>query len=83
MQRAIVEVSAGRVTGSLTGSAPSTVSVSAEAGGIDLTLPTGPYAVVATTEAGSFDNRLTEDAASAARVEVRVSAGSVVMRESR
>ncbi|KAA9089776.1 hypothetical protein [Microbacterium radiodurans] len=83
VQRAIVEVSAGRVTGSLTGSAPSTVSVSAEAGGIDLALPTGPYAVVATTEAGSFDNRLTEDAASAARVEVRVSAGSVVLRESR
>ena len=83
VERAVVEVSAGRVTGSLTGTTPSTVSVAAEAGGIDLTLPAGPYAVAATTEAGSFTNRLTEDAASAARVEVRVSAGSVVLRESR
>ncbi|QLD11305.1 hypothetical protein [Microbacterium oleivorans] len=80
---AVVQLSAGRVSGALTGTAPRSVTVDAEAGGVDLTLPAARYAVSASEEAGSFSSRLLEDPASAHRVEVTVSAGSVVLNPSR
>lgn len=80
---AVVQLSAGRVSGALTGAAPRSVAIDAEAGGVDLTLPAGRYAVSATQEAGSFTSGLTEDPASDHRVEVAVSAGSVVLNPSR
>lgn len=83
VREATVDVSAGRVSGSLAGTAPTSVTIAAEAGGVDLALPRGEYAVSSTQEAGSFVNGLTEDPSSPNRVEVRVSAGSVVLREGR
>ncbi len=83
VREATVDVSAGRVSGSLAGTAPTSVTIAAEAGGVDLALPRGDYAVSSTQEAGSFVNGLTEDPSSRNRVEVRVSAGSIVLREGR
>ncbi|MGU3356761.1 hypothetical protein ACLBWJ_05890 [Microbacterium sp. M4A5_1d] len=83
VREATVDVSAGRVSGSLAGTAPTSVTIAAEAGGVDLALPRGDYAVSSTQEAGSFVNGLNEDPSSRNRVEVRVSAGSVVLREGR
>ncbi len=83
VREATVDVSAGRMSGTLSGTAPTSVTITAEAGGADLTLPRGGYAVSATQEAGSVVNGLTADPSSRNRVEVRVSAGSVVLREGR
>lgn len=80
---AVVQLSAGRVSGALTGAAPRSVAIDAEAGGVDLVLPAGRYAVSANEEAGSFTSGLAEDPSSNHRVEVTVSAGSVVLNPSR
>lgn len=83
VREATVDVSAGRMSGALAGTAPTSVTIAAEAGGVDLALPRGGYAVSSTQEAGSFVNGLTEDPSSRNLLEVRVSAGSVVLREGR
>ncbi|SDQ27222.1 hypothetical protein [Microbacterium sp. cf332] len=83
VRTATVDVSAGRLSGTLAGSPPASLTVSAEAGGVDLTLPRGGYAVSSTEEAGSFISELTDDPSSRNTVHVRVSAGSVTLRESR
>ncbi|GAA1636585.1 DUF4097 domain-containing protein [Microbacterium flavum] len=72
-----LKLSAGSVTGNLSGSAPRAVSIDASAGRLDLTLPSGAYAVASDVSAGEFRNDLTVDPDSPDRVEVSVSAGFV------
>ncbi len=83
VDRADLHVSAGRLEAVFTGRAPADLVLSVSAGGMDITLPRGPYAVSSDISAGSFDNRLTVDPASRNRVQVDVSAGGLTLRESR
>lgn len=75
-----LDVSAGRIIGSLTGQQPVSIDARVSAGSIDLTIPDGEYAVTEDTSAGSSDVRVVDDPSAASTIDVRVSAGSVTLR---
>lgn len=75
-----LKLSAGSVDGSLTGSAPSAVSVDLSAGRLALVLPDDRYAVSSDASAGDIENRLRVDSTSPHRITVGVSAGYVSLR---
>jgi len=75
-----VQVSAGELTGALTGTAPRALTIDVSAGRLDLTLPDEPYTVTSDVSAGGFDNRLETSATSSSRIAVSVSAGQVTLR---
>lgn len=72
-------LSAGELTGALTGSAPDTVSIDVSAGRLDLTLPDESYAITSDVSAGEFRHTLTVDPASRHTIDVSVSAGAAVL----
>jgi len=74
-----ITLSAGAVTGTLTGSAPSEVTADVSAGRLQLTLPDSAYAIASDVSAGEFRHTLTEDPASPHRVSVQVSAGAAIL----
>jgi hypothetical protein len=74
------ELNAGRLSGRLTGTAPETVDISANAGALDLELPDTTYLVTSEVSAGSLDDALPSDPSSPRRVHVEVSAGSVSLQ---
>ncbi|WEK12637.1 MAG: hypothetical protein P0Y48_09140 [Candidatus Microbacterium phytovorans] len=73
-------ISAGSVDGALTGPTPSSIVVDVSAGRLDLAVPEGAYALTSDVSAGGFRHDLTVDPTSPHRVDVTVSAGSVVLR---
>ena len=75
-----VQVSAGEVSGELTGAAPRALDVEVSAGRVDLVLPDETYAVASDVSAGGFDNQLATSDSSTSRVTVSVSAGQVTLR---
>ena len=74
-----ITLSAGAVTGTLTGSAPTEVTADVSAGRLQLTLPDTAYAIASDVSAGEFRHTLTEDPASPRRVSVQVSAGAAIL----
>jgi hypothetical protein len=80
VSEAEITVSAGRLVGELTGSAPDLVTAGVSAGSLDLTLPAGSYDVSSDASAGDVDNRLDTDSSSAHRVTVDLSAGHATLR---
>ncbi|WP_347753839.1 hypothetical protein [Agrococcus sp. ProA11] len=72
-----LEVSAGRIVGSLTGEQPSSIDATVSAGAIELTIPDGAYAVTESVSAGDSDVRVTDDQSAASTIDVEVSAGNV------
>lgn len=74
-----LSLSAGELTGALTGAAPDSLSVDVSAGRIDLTLPDEAYAVSSDVSAGNFRHTLTVDPVSRRTVDAQVSAGAVVL----
>ncbi|MBF0816978.1 AsmA family protein, partial [Microbacterium paludicola] len=80
VSEAEITVSAGRLVGELTGSAPDLVTAGVSAGSLDLTLPAGSYDVNSDASAGRVDNRLDTDDSSAHRVTVDLSAGHATLR---
>ncbi|MFV0373762.1 hypothetical protein [Microbacterium sp.] len=80
VDRMTVGVSAGGVSGAVTGNPPASVDIAVSAGSVDMTLPDGAYAVASDVSAGSFQNRLTSVAGSTSQVTVGVSAGDVTLR---
>ncbi|GAA3028988.1 hypothetical protein [Microbacterium dextranolyticum] len=76
-----LRLSAGAITGSLTGAAPSTVAIDVSAGRLELTLPRDVYAVSTDVSAGTVDNGLRVDPTSRHRVTASVSAGAAVLRD--
>lgn len=74
-----LQLSAGAANGTLTGSAPQTVTIDVSAGRLDLTLPDVSYAVGSDVSAGELRNDLDIDARSDRRVSVSVSAGFVAL----
>lgn len=74
------DISAGRLDGVFSGSAPASVQGEVSAGMLDLTLPEAGYDVRSTVSAGNLDNRLATASDSAHQVTMDVSAGNVVLR---
>lgn len=75
-----LSVSAGSVEGRLAGAAPSTMTIDVSAGRVDLDVPDAEYALTSDVSAGGFTHQLSTDPASDHRIDVRVSAGAVVLR---
>lgn len=73
-------ISAGRLTGELTGSAPSEMTIDVSAGSLELTVPDVEYDVRQEVSAGSFDNRVSTSTNARNTVFVEVSAGSATLR---
>jgi len=80
VRSADLKLSAGRLTGELTGEAPRRVSLEVSAGDFDLTLPDVPYAVTQEVTAGDLDNGLRVDPGSDNVITVEVAAGRVALR---
>lgn len=80
---AVIDLSAGRVVGGLTGQAPTSLDLQVDAGSADLELPDDTYAISARTDAGSFSHTLDEVSSSRHRIDARVSAGSIVLSPAR
>ncbi|WP_405217504.1 hypothetical protein [Agrococcus sp. Ld7] len=74
-----LDVSAGRITGVLDGQQPSAIDAQVSAGGIELTIPDGAYAVTEDVSAGDSDVRVIDDPSAASTIDVEVSAGSVTL----
>lgn len=73
-------LSAGTLQGELTGTAPSRVDITVDAGSLDLTLPDETYAVTTDVSAGGFDNDLSTDAGASRSIQVDLSAGNVSLQ---
>lgn len=74
-----LDVSAGRIVGSLTDEQPSSIDATVSAGAIELTIPDGAYAVTQSVSAGDADVRVVDDPSAASTIDVEVSAGSVAL----
>lgn len=77
-----LQVSAGGVTGTLTGTAPSDVAIDVSAGRLELTLPDTTYALATDVSAGDLEHTLSTDPASDNRITASVSAGFVKLTPS-
>lgn len=80
VREAELELSAGSIEGSLTGTTPESVDIDVSAGSLSLRLPEGPYAVSQDVSAGTFTNDLRVDPSSEHEISVDLSAGSVRLR---
>ncbi|MCR8671205.1 hypothetical protein [Agrococcus sp. HG114] len=76
----VLDVSAGRVVGALTGDQPDSIDAQVSAGAIELAIPDGEYAVTEDVSAGSAEIDVTDDRRAASTIAVEVSAGSVTLR---
>lgn len=74
-----IEVSAGRVTTTITGEPPSSTTVDVSAGGVVLDLPDGDYALTGDVSAGDRTIDVRTDPGSASSLHVEVSAGSATV----
>lgn len=72
-------LSAGALSGSLTGTAPQSMVADVSAGRIDLTVPDARYAIASDVSAGEFRHTLTEDSTSRNSISVQVDAGAVIL----
>ncbi|SFS17872.1 Putative adhesin [Agrococcus baldri] len=75
-----LDVSAGRIVGSLSGEQPASIDARVSAGRIDLSIPDGEYAVTEETSAGSSDVHVVDDPSATSTIDVQVSAGNVTLR---
>lgn len=80
VQTAEFDVSAGRLTTELTGSAPDTVNAEVSAGQLNVTLPDTQYAVTSDISAGDLDNELQTGSDSNHQITVELSAGGATLR---
>lgn len=74
-----IRVSAGRLTGTITGEAPARTSVEVSAGNANLDLPDAEYAVTGGVSAGDRSIDVRTDPASPHQLHVEVSAGDAVI----
>ncbi len=76
----VLDVSAGRIIGALTGAQPTSITAEVSAGSVELGIPAGDYAVTQDVSAGDATINVDEDADARATIDVQVSAGSVALR---
>ncbi len=77
---ASLTVSAGALNAVLTGSQPGDIVVDVSAGSMELTVPEGDYDVTSDVSAGGFDNQVGSSPGASSTIDVRVSAGQVLLR---
>ncbi len=75
-----VEVSAGSVRGSVSGTAPNESTFQVSAGEIDLTLPDVPYRVNSDVDFGDANVDLDSDSTAKRTINIEVSAGDITLR---
>lgn len=80
VSQAALRVSAGRLSGTLSGNQPDNTELEVKAGRLDVRLPQGAYQVESNEAAGSVEERLQHDPASPHRVSISVSAGNATVR---
>ncbi|MFT4235689.1 MAG: hypothetical protein QM607_11915 [Microbacterium sp.] len=73
------DISAGYVTSTFAGSAPSDIDIDVSAGHLALTVPEGTYDVQSNVDGGDLDNRLRPSEGSTGTITVDLSAGGVVL----
>lgn len=78
-----LDVSAGRITGAITGAQPDSITAQVSAGDITLTVPEGEYSVTQDVSAGDASIDVVSDSTAASTIDVDVSAGSVTLRGDR
>lgn len=76
----VLDVSAGRVVGALTGEQPTSIVADVSAGSIELGVPAGDYAVTQDVSAGDATIDVDQDGEATSTIDVRVSAGSISLR---
>jgi len=79
VQTADFDISAGRLSGTLSGTAPQNITAKVSAGSLDLELPGGTYDVRQNVEAGDVSNLLATDMDSPNKISVDVSAGHATL----
>lgn len=75
-----LDVSAGRVIGSLTGEQPASITADVSAGSVELGIPDGAYAVTQDVSAGDATIDVDDDRDATSTIDVQVSAGSIALR---
>lgn len=76
-----LSMSAGELDATISGRQPDDVRLDVSAGSMDVTVPAGRYALEKNSSAGTIDARLQEDSSSTHRIDARLSAGSITLRE--
>ncbi|GAA4490063.1 DUF4097 family beta strand repeat-containing protein [Microbacterium panaciterrae] len=72
-------MSAGQLDAAFTGSAPDDMKLDVSAGSMDVTVPSGTYALSKDVSAGTLDARIPTDPSAAHRIQVNLSAGGVTL----
>ncbi|WP_203582373.1 DUF4097 family beta strand repeat-containing protein [Microbacterium hibisci] len=80
---AALQVSAGSLDATLTGSQPDSIELDVSAGSLRVTVPEGEYDVTSDVSAGGFDNRIGSTPGASSTVQVQVSAGEAVLSAGR
>lgn len=80
---AALQVSAGSLDATLTGSRPDSIELDVSAGSLRVTVPEGEYDVTSDVSAGGFDNRIGSTPGASSTVQVQVSAGEAVLSAGR
>ncbi|WP_300266031.1 DUF4097 family beta strand repeat-containing protein [Microbacterium sp.] len=80
VDEADLSVSAGKLEARFAETTPRSVAIRVSAGELDLTVPDETYNVRENVSAGDLDNRLDTASSSRHTIEVRVSAGDVILR---
>lgn len=76
-----LSMSAGRLDATISGRQPDDVTLDVSAGSMDVTVPTGRYALMRDSSAGTIDARIQTDPSSTHRIGARLSAGSITLRD--
>ncbi|OZB81361.1 DUF4097 family beta strand repeat-containing protein [Microbacterium sp. 13-71-7] len=76
-----LSMSAGELNATIAGRQPDEISLDVSAGSMDVTVPTGSYALSRDSSAGTIEARIPTDPSSVHRIGARLSAGSITLRE--
>ena len=76
-----LSMSAGELNATISGRQPDELNLDVSAGSMDVTVPTGRYALMRDSSAGTIDARIQTDPSSTHRIGARLSAGSITLRE--
>lgn len=75
-----LSMSAGQLSATITGAQPDAVKLDVSAGSMDVTVPSGRYALSKDVSAGNLDTSVQNDFSSSHRIQASLSAGSITLR---
>lgn len=78
-----LSMSAGQLDATFTGAQPDSLSLDVSAGAMEVTVPSGTYALSRNVSAGNLDARIPTDPSSRHRIQVELSAGGITLRNGR